>query len=116
MSTLHFTSDTFQARSTIQGLRSKQTEAHIKVHTTGIILQDLKLKGDGGSHHEGGCGGGGRWAAHDALMARLRREDQRFLGRLCNVLYVREPSLVVAVNAAMSEVCHLPTLLLVADR
>ena len=92
----------------------------------------------------GGGGGGGpvpvrggdsRWSRHDSVIAQLLHGQQqlqqqqqqqhqrhlqqphpRFFGRLCNVLSVPAPNAVVAVNAVLAELCHLPTTLVVADR
>ncbi|GIL57449.1 hypothetical protein Vafri_12669, partial [Volvox africanus] len=84
----------------------------------------------------GSNGSGGRWRGFDAAIRDLMAAPPlagRLLGRLCDVLRVRRdlqvstalrmnPSvdrdldLEVPVNTALSELCHLPTCLVVTDR
>ncbi|GIL89660.1 hypothetical protein Vretifemale_17416, partial [Volvox reticuliferus] len=83
-----------------------------------------------------GSSGGGRWSGFDAAIWELMSAPPlagRLLGRLCDVLRVRRDprvhmdlrvnpcvdpdlDLEVPVNAALSELCHLPTCLVVTDR
>lgn len=92
----------------------------------GDSLEDGGIQG-----HEGTAAGrtaASRWTGYDRIIAQLGRTtsgmadgskqcwQRRFFGRLCNVLFVKDASAMVAVNAALSEVCHLPTTLVAADR
>ena len=97
--------------------------------------------GEGGSEEPWAAEGGsaaGRWTEYDRVVAQLSIDDaasalaaaggpppqqqqqqrghQRFFGHLCNVLFVTDAAALTAVNAVLSELCHLPTTLVTADR
>ncbi len=102
------------------------------------LLSQVKLQraeaaaaswGEGGAGHGPGPsmdhvqGGNSSWRAFDSAVSQLLTADEaaaqqqkRFFGRLCNALIVLDRSMLQAVNSVLSEVCHLPTAVVVSDR